>query len=101
MNPNEFSSHETWMMTAWLTSDEAQMNQWADMAKFYAQVEQSSDVSANGTPVDLFANKLKFYYVQEADMVTMYSIFNDLIRHSLTKVYWHEVADRLMDTYRQ
>lgn len=100
MHPVDFSNVETWKMAEWLTSDENQMILWEEKAKFYAQLETTNEIKLNDTPVEVFAKKMKEHYMAEVDMVVSYSIFNDLIRHSLNNVAFDEVADVLMDRYR-
>ena len=100
MLPTEFSNQTTWMMAEWITSDENQMLIWDEKTKFYAQAEISNEVQLDAEPAEILAKKLKKYYLDEADSVAGYSIFNDLIRHGLNTINFEEVADILLERYR-
>jgi len=100
MQPNEFSTIETWMMVSWITTSETQMLLWDDKAKFYAQLEIQPNIEMDESPIETLSKDMEKHYFSEADAVVSASIYNDLIRAGLRKVDFDEVADTLINRYR-
>jgi hypothetical protein len=91
---NGWSNYETWCVKLWMDNDQGSQEYWSESAQdTYRRYEDDKDGA-----IDVLAESIEAQYDEDFDsLIPGASVFSDLLRTSLQRVDWHEIAASLIE----
>jgi len=92
---NGWTNYETWCVKLHMDKDEGSQRHWDRSAR-----EAVRDFGGPDGCIPVLADRLEEWHKIE-DMPQVTGVYADLLSASLSEVNWHEIAENLVEEYRE
>ena len=98
---NGWTNYETWLVNLWLTNDEVTYGICRSLAQQFMDESVADTVFSRKERAGYnLSNELKDMLEEGNPLASQASVYSDLLNAAICEVNWQEIADHLLEEYK-